>query len=113
MAEIVSTGTEYLFYEVTELRGTVEDIVTVGVYYTTDPLEIPEVGDFTTVTLVDGISNPEDPLAEAGKIDIVALIGSRQEADLAIPVAGDYQEWVLITTADEDIIRRPSVLTVK
>lgn len=110
MVEIFSTGTEYVANELTITRGSVDDIVSVGVYHTADPEEIPDVEDFTEVTLVDGTAVPPDSLAEAGKIDVLSLIGPRN-GDVTL-AAGDYQRWVLVTTATEDIIRRPDTLTV-
>lgn len=109
MVAIYHTGTEYTANEITLHRGTVADLLTVGVFHTTDPSEIPDVADFTEVTLVDGTS-PGDPLAEDGKIDVLALIGPRSGDETL--VAGDYQRWVLVTTLTEDIIRRPDVLEI-
>ncbi len=111
MAEIYNTGTEYVANALTITRGSVSDIVTVGVYHTTDPNTIPAVDDFTTVTLADGTADDPDPLAEDGVIDVLSLIGAREAADLALE-AGDYQRFILVTTATEDIIRKVDVLTV-
>lgn len=111
MAQIFSTGTEYVANEVTITRGSVDDIVAVGVYHDTDPDTVPAVDDFTTVTLVDGTADPPDALSEEGKIDVLSLIGARDEADLAL-TAGDYQRWVLLQTSTEDIIRKVDVLEV-
>ncbi|MGI5493893.1 hypothetical protein [Microtetraspora malaysiensis] len=110
MAEIFHTGTEYLANEITITRGTVSDITAVGVYHAINPNQIPAVGDFTMVTLADGTKTPPDPLAEAGKIDVLSLIGPRGGTTLT---PGDYQRYVLIQTATEDIIRRVDVLTVQ
>ncbi|SET43687.1 hypothetical protein [Nonomuraea wenchangensis] len=110
MAEIFHTATEYVANAITITRGSVADIVSVGVYHTTDPNSVPSVEDFTSVTLVDGTAAEPDPLAEAGVIDVLSLIGPRNgEVELT---AGDYQRFVLITTATEDIIRKVDVLTI-
>lgn len=101
------SGTEYFANEITLLRGVVGDIVSVGVFHTTNPAQIPIVANFTAVTLVPG----SGPLADGTKIDILSLIGPRG-GDVNLTVPGDYQRWVLITTATEDIIRRPDVITV-
>lgn len=110
MAEVYSTATEYVANAITITRGSVSDIVSVGVYHTLDPNEVPAVAEFTTVTLADGTEEPLPPLAEAGVIDVLSLIGPRNgQVSLT---AGDYQRFVLITTATEDIIRKVDVLTV-
>lgn len=111
MVTLYHTGTEYVANEITLHRGDVASIVSVGVYHTTDPDEIPEVADFDTVQLVDGTS-PGNPLAEDGKIDVLSLIGPKVGADINLSTPGDYQRWVLIQTDDEDIIRRPDVLEI-
>lgn len=110
MATIYSSGTEYAANALTILRGTVSDITSVGVYHTLDAEEIPVVGDFTTVTLVDGTAEPPDALSEAGIIDVLSLIGPRAGDVTLTP--GVYQRWVLIVTATEDIIRRPDTLEI-
>lgn len=109
--QLFHTGTEYVANQVTLLRGEVGDIIAVGVYHDTDAGVVPEVTDFDVVTLVDGTAEPPDPLAEAGKIDVLSLIGPKVGADLAL-AAGTYQRWVLLQTAAEDIIRRPDTVTV-
>jgi hypothetical protein len=110
VAEIYSTGTEYVANEITITRGTVGDITAVGVFHTTDPAVIPTVAQFTTVTLADGTAEPPDTLSEPGVIDVLSLIGPRGgQVTLS---AGDYQRFILISTATEDIIRRPDTLTV-
>lgn len=111
MAEIYRTATEWLANEVTITRGSIGDITAVGVYHTANPNEVPAPGDFTIVRLVDGTADPLDPLAEAGKIDIVSLVGPRGGDVTLAP--GDYQRWVLVQTATEDIIRRVDVLQVR
>lgn len=103
-------GTEDLANEVTLHRGNVADILTVGVYHSLNPNISPAVADFTTVQLVDGVTDPDDPLAEAGKIDILSLVGPRSgDVELA---AGDWQRFTLISTAREDIIRKIDTVTI-
>lgn len=109
--ELYSTATEYVANALTISRGTADDISAVGVYHTTDPDEIPEVDDFTAVTLVDGTGDTPDANSEAGVIDVLSLIGPKEGNDVQL-AAGDYQRWVLIQTAAEDIIRRPDTITV-
>lgn len=104
---LYKSGTEYVANELTFTRGTVGNITSVGVYHTTNPSYIPIVSDFTPVTLVPG----SGALAEGTKIDVLSLIGPRG-GQVNLSVAGDYQRWVLIVTATEDIIRRPDVITV-
>jgi hypothetical protein len=108
MASIYRTATEYAANEITLLRGSTSDIVAVGVFHTTDAGYVPAVNEFDTVTLV---ADPEHPLADGGRIDIVSLIGPKEGSDLEL-VPGDYQRFVLIQTDDEDIIRRPDVLEI-
>ena len=110
MAEIFSSATEYLANALTINRGSVADITSVGVFHTTDPGVIPTVAQFTPVTLIDGVTNPTDPLAEAGVIDVLSLIGPRAGDETL--TAGDYQRYVLVVTATEDIIRRVDTVTV-
>lgn len=108
MAELYSTATEYLANALTFTRGSVADVVSVGVYHTLDPLEVPAVADFIEVPLVQS----PDPLAEGSNIDVISLIGPGVGADLAL-TAGDWQRWVLVTTATETIIRKVDVVTVR
>lgn len=104
--ELYHTGTEYVANEITFTRGTSSDITSVGVFHTTNAAEVPEVGDFTAVTLVTS-----GALQEGTKIDVLSLIGPRAgQVNLSVP--GDYQRWVLVSTATEDIIRRPDVITI-
>ncbi|MEU8196324.1 hypothetical protein AB0C10_21310 [Microbispora amethystogenes] len=110
MAQIYRSGTEYLANQVTITRGTIADITAVGVHHAINPNAIPDVDDFTMVQLVDGTAEPPDPLAEAGKVDVLSLIGPRDGDVVLTP--GDYQRYVLIQTATEDIIRRIDVLTI-
>lgn len=106
VVSLFTTGTEYVANELTLTRGSVTDIVSVGVYHTTNPATVPTVAQFTAATLV----KPGDALAEGTKIDVLSLIGPRGGASLA---AGDYQRWVLVSTATEDIIRRPDTITIQ
>jgi hypothetical protein len=110
MVTLYHTGTEYVANAITMQRGQVSDITSVGVYHTLDPDEIPEVGDFDTVVLVDGI-NGSDPLAQEGVVDVLSLIGPR-DGDVDLPTPGVYQRWVLLVTATEDIIRRPNTIEI-
>ncbi|MFF4779398.1 hypothetical protein ACFY05_41945 [Microtetraspora fusca] len=111
MAELFNTATEYLANEITIKRGTITDITAVGVYHAINPNQIPAVDQFTRVQLVDGVKKPPDPLAEAGKIDVLSLVGPRN-GDVTLP-PGDYQRYVLVQTATEDIIRRIDTLTIR
>lgn len=115
-ATIFRTATEYTANEITLARGTVSDIVSVGVAMLADPSEVPTVAEFTAVSLISPTTTPGSPLLDGTKIDVVAKIGPGGGAvaaghfdDLA---PGDYQRWVLVTTADEHIIRRPDVVTI-
>lgn len=105
MPSIPRTGTEYVANELTFTRGTVADVVSVGVFHSNDPTVVPTVAQFTTVQLVQ----PGDALAQGTKIDVLSLIGPRGGVTLT---PGDYQRWVLVKTATEDIIRRPDTLTI-
>ncbi len=107
MVTLYSTGTEWLANEVTMLRGTDADIVSVGVFHSMSPNAVPSVSQFTTVTLV----RPGDALAEGAKTDIASRIGARTGA-IAL-AAGDYQRFCLITTASEDLVRFVDTVTVK
>jgi hypothetical protein len=108
MAQIYHTATEYAANALTFLRGDPADVTAVGVYHDVNPATVPEVGDFTTVTL---ISDDDDPLAEGDFIDVLSLIGVEEGADETL-TAGDYQRWVCISTATERIIRKVDVLEV-
>lgn len=107
MADLFSTATEYLANELTFTRGSIEDILSVGVYHTTDPDEVPAPEDFTTVDLV----GPGDPLADGNKVDVLSLIGPKDGShDELAP--GVHHRWVYVETASEDIIRRAGTVTV-
>jgi hypothetical protein len=103
---IPRTGTELVANQITFTRGAAADVTAVGVFHTTDPTKIPTVAEFTTAQLV----LPGDPLAEGTKIDVLSLIGPRGGTTLA---AGDYQRWVRVSTATEDILRRVDVVTIQ
>lgn len=108
--QLYAGATEYVANELTILRGSTADIVTVGVFHSLDPNVSPLVTDFTTVTLVDGIANPGNPLAEAGKIDVLSLLGPRAGDVQLTP--GDYQRFILVSTATEDVIRKVDTIEV-
>ncbi len=108
---LYNTATEYTSNAITLIRGTVADITAVGVYHNVNPATIPTVGNFVIVTLADGTKLPPDALAVVGEIDVVALIGTKSGADLAL-TAGSWQRWVLVQTAHEDIIRKVDTVTV-
>jgi hypothetical protein len=107
MVTIYSTGTQYLANELTLTRGSVADITYVGVYHNVNPAIVPTVAQFTQVTLV----KPGDSLAEGTKIDVMSLVGPRAGQVSLAP--GDYQRWVLVKTATEDIIQPVDVVTIK
>jgi len=102
---IYHTATEYTANAITMTRGTPADIVSVGVWHSLDPQAIPDVGDFTTVQLVQ----PGDLLAEGSTVDILALIGPGGDVELP---PGDYQRWTLISTVAENIIDTIDTLTI-
>ena len=106
-ATIYRTATEYAANAITITRGTVSDITSVGVYHSTDPNAVPTVAQFTTVALVTA----GNPLADGTTTDVLSLIGTKAGAHLSL-TAGDYQRFVLIRTATEDIIRKTDTLTV-
>jgi hypothetical protein len=108
---IYNTATEYVANAITITRGSISDILTVGVYHNVNPATIPDVTDFVIVTLVNGNTIPLPALAETGFIDILSLIGSKAGADLPL-TPGDYQRWCLIQTTAEDIIRKVDTITI-
>lgn len=110
MVSIYRSGTEYVANALTFTRGSAADVVSVSVFHSEDPNDIPDVVDFTEVTLVDGVADPEDPLATAGVIDVLSLIGPR-DGQVTL-TAGTYQRYVLVSTATEDIIRRVDTLEI-
>jgi hypothetical protein len=103
-SDIWITATEYRRNALTINSGTVADITAVGVALRDNPNDVPDpsgtgLGEFTAVTL------------DTAGPDVVTLFGPRG-GDIVPTDVGDFQVFVLIRTADEDIIRRPSVLTV-
>lgn len=108
MVNLYHTATEYLANEITLTRGTVDDIIDVGVYHTTDAAKIPEASEFQIVQLVE----PGDPLAEGTKIDILSLVGPESTSPNIVLTAGTYQRWVMVRTAVETIIRKVDVVEV-
>lgn len=115
-ATIFSTATEFIFNAITLGRGKVSDIVSVGIYVNTNPNTIPTVGQFTAVTLVDGTATPLPDMAVKGEIDVQTKIGAGGGAipagDLSTLTTGDYQVWILVVTASENIIRKVDTLTI-
>lgn len=103
---LFNTATEYVANQLTFIRGTSADVTGVGVYHDVNPATVPAVLDFTMVDLVEA----PDPLAEGSKIDVLSLIGPDNGGLPLEP--GVYQRWVLVTTATENIIRRPDTITI-
>jgi hypothetical protein len=104
MSDIWITATEYRRNALTIVDGVVGDITAVGIALRSSPNDVPDptgtgLGEFTEVAL--DVTGP----------DVVSLIGPRS-GDITAPAVGDYQVFILVRTADEDIIRRPSTLTV-
>ena len=104
-------ATEYIANAITLLRGAYTDITLVGIFTTTNPATIPNVADFTTVSLVNGVKVPPDPLSVPGEVDVLTLVGPRG-GQLSALTAGTYQVYILVSTATEDIIRRVDTLTI-
>lgn len=103
-------GTRYVAAAFDQTRGVPADITSVGMAFHIDPNHKPTLAEFTTVTLVE----PGDPLADASigdKLDILALIGPKAGADLAL-ASGDWQAFTLIQTSSEDIIDHAGTVTV-
>lgn len=105
------TATQRLRNQITFTVGTVADIEGVGVYHNVDPNIVPEISDFTMVSLIDGVGDAANPLAEPNKIDIVSLVGSKGGNTLVLS-PGDYQRWSLVQTVDEDIIDKLDTITI-
>lgn len=105
--QLFDTETRYVANELTFVRGTVDDVVSVGVYHNVDPNVVPAVADFVTVQLVQ----PPEELAEGTKIDVLSLIGPDVPADLLL-APGVYQRWVLVTTGTEKLIYKVDMVTV-
>lgn len=110
-AELYEIATEYVALEITEFRGSVADITSVGVAFLPPNTNPTSLAEFTMVLLVDGTSTEPDPLSEAGKVDILARIGTKAAADIAL-TPGDYQVFTLIQTATEDIVRVADTVTI-
>jgi len=122
-ASLFANATEYIANAITLTRGKVSDIINVGIYVNTNPNQIPTVSQFTQVLLVDGTGTPPlPPLAVAGEIDVVTLVGSGSAAsgpwpavppgNLTALAPGSYQVWILIVTAKEAIIRKVDTLVL-
>lgn len=109
MPELYAGATEYVANALTFERGSVADVTNVYVYHSLDPNASPEEGDFTEVTLIDDPGT--DPLASGDNIDVLSLIGPGLGAHLVL-VAGDYQRFVAVRTANEFIIRKTDTLTI-
>ena len=108
---LYNTATEYTSNAITLTRGTAADIVSVGVYHNANPSTVPTIANFIVCVFANGTTNPPDPLAVAGELDVVALIGTKSGAHLAL-AAGTWQRWILVRTAAEDIIRKVDTVTV-
>ena len=115
-ATLYSTATEYIANTLTITRGSVSDIVLVGIYVNTNPNTIPTVTQFTTVTLVDGTAASPPPLAVAGQVDVLTKVGPGAAGvtagDLSTLTAGSYQVWILVKTGSEAIIRKVDTLVI-
>ena len=107
MVAVFANGTEYLANAITISRGTAASITGVGVYHNINPTTVPTVAQFTMVALV----KPGDALADGNNTDVLSLVGPKAGAHLAL-TTGDWQRWVLVQTAAEDIIRKVDVVTV-
>jgi hypothetical protein len=108
---LYNTATEYTSNAITLTRGTAADITSVGVYHNVNPSTVPTIANFVTCVLADGTKAPPDALAVTGELDVVALIGTKSGAHLAL-AAGTWQRWILVRTAAEDIIRKVDTITV-
>ena len=106
--EIFNTATEYLSNSLTFTRGSVDDVLMVGVFHSLDPNEVPAENDFIEVTLVE----PGDPLAQGNTVDVLSLVGPASVNPNIVLTPGDYQRWVLVKTSTEIIIRKVDVVTV-
>jgi len=98
--------TKYIGDPITMLRGTVADILTVKTLHTAAGQPSPAPADFTeTAILVADASHP----LWAGTPEVVTHLGPRGDVILTV---GDWQRWVLLSTADEDEIDAPSTVTI-
>lgn len=109
---LFNTATEYIAVPITLGRGSTASITSVGMYLTTSAT-IPAVGAFTTVLLVDGTQVPLPALAVAGEIDVMALVGPGAGSNFNSLTTNTYQIWILVTTANEQIIRKCDTLTIQ
>lgn len=110
---LFSTATEYIAVPITLGRGTTSSISSVGMFLTTGA-STPAVGAFTTVLLVDGTGTPPLPaLAIAGEVDVMALVGPGAGSNFNALTTNTYQIWILVTTANETIIRKCDTLTIQ
>jgi hypothetical protein len=106
--QIYSTATEYLANSLTFARGSIDDVIKVGVYHTLNPSFIPQESDFIEVDIV----GPGDALAQGDTIDVLSLIGPASLNPTIVLAPGDYQRWVLVKTATEVIIRKVDLVEV-
>lgn len=106
VVEIPRGGTEYVGDPITVGRGSINDILTSKSFHTQDPTIKPIVADFVDPASV--IRSSTNPLW-AGVTEVVTRVGPRGEVTLA---PGDWQRWVLLSTADEDIIEATGVVTI-
>jgi hypothetical protein len=106
------TATEYIAVPITLTRGATSSIITVGMYLDPTLTAIPAVGSFTTVTLVDGTLAIPPALAVIGEVDVMALVGPGGGSNFPSLTTTTYQIWILVITANENIIRRCDTLTV-
>ena len=107
--ELYSGATEYVFWQVTEMREALTESHEVGVYFDTEPNATPEVNEFTTAQLV----LPEGDLGDGENTYIAIRVGPEGETSLP---SGDHQAWQLIdtdpTTGGEHIIRKQGLVVV-
>ncbi len=106
------SATEYIAVPITLGRGAVSSISSVGMYLDVTLVVIPTVGQFTTVLLVDGTAPSPPALAVVGEVDVLALVGPGAGSNFNALSVGTYQIWILVTTANETIIRKCDTLTL-
>lgn len=106
------TATEYIAVPITLGRGKVTDITSVGMYLDSTLVAIPAVGAFTTVLLVDGTIVPLPALGVSGEVDVLALVGPGAGSNFNALTTNTYQIWILVTTANEQIIRKCDTLVI-
>lgn len=89
---------------------TVADVTGVGVFHDKNRNASPAVADFDPAQLIDGVTNPADPLAWPGRVDIVYRVGPDGDTQLT---PGRWWRWLLISTvAEHVIVRTPTPITV-